>query len=286
MVDFGCTSPNVVIICLHCCINAKFFLFAGSDKVLLSTVHEDIFGRPSIVFTREVVVDETHFRESTNVFKSIVGIDANLLYSYPMSQPMPTGLHTRYEFDADLQTFKPRQSKSGSFENKVFSFFQRLRPDCRLESLCTTGTQKMIDFSNSDGLCGHCIIVFEAMGCFCHCCLCQEALRALTEEDVGGRTRRREMDGMRRQYIEEKGYIVVEMWECEWWEFYKTDVSVKEYLRGSFPYKRPLRQDQLLDKIKSGTIFGHSQCDIEVPEHLRENLANFPPLFKNTNVSR
>ena len=83
-----------------------------SDKYLLSKVREDIVGGLSIVFTRKVFVDETHTRMSTNVCKSIVGIDSSQLYFYSMSQLLPTGLHTRYEFDADLQRFKPRQSKS------------------------------------------------------------------------------------------------------------------------------------------------------------------------------
>ena len=55
---------------------------------------------------------------------------------------------------------------------------------------------------------------------------------------------------MRKEYIEEKGYTVVEMWKCAWSKPYKADVSVKKNLRDSVPYKYPLRQDQLLDKIK------------------------------------
>ena len=46
---------------------------------------------------------------------------------------------------------------------------------------------------------------------------------------------------MRKQYIKEKGYNVVEMWECEWWNLYETTACVKEHLGESFPYKRPLR---------------------------------------------
>ena len=34
---------------------------------------------PSIVFTRKAVVDETYIRNSSNVCKSIVGIDATQL---------------------------------------------------------------------------------------------------------------------------------------------------------------------------------------------------------------
>ena len=90
---------------------------------------------------------------------------------------------------------------------------------------------------------------------------------------------------MRKQYIKEKGYKVVGMWGCEWWNLYKT-TCVKEHLRESFPYKRPLREESLLEQIRSGKLFGYVQCDIEVPEELKEKFANFPPIFKNTNVVR
>ena len=38
--------------------------------------------------------------------------------------------------------------------------------------------------------------------------------------------------------------------------------------------------------IIDGGLFGYVQCDIEVPEHLRDYFSNFPPIFKNTAVSR
>ena len=123
------------------------------------------------------------------------------------------------------------------------------------------------------------------MGCFYHYCPCQEARPSLTEEDIERGNKKREMDQMRKQYIKEKGYNIVEMWECEWWNLYKT-TCVKEHLRESFLYKRPLSEESLLEEIRSGKLFGYVQCDIEVPEELKEKFANFPPIFKNTNVGR
>ena len=38
--------------------------------------------------------------------------------------------------------------------------------------------------------------------------------------------------------------------------------------------------------MRSGKLFGYVQCDIEVPEELKKKFANFPPIFKNTNVCR
>ena len=97
----------------------------------------------------------------------------------------------------------------------VMSYFQKQGPDCKIESFYTKGTQKKIDCFKADGFCAHCNTVSEAMGCFYVYCPCQEARLSLTEKDIEGGNKNREMNQMRMQYIKEKGYIVVEMWECE-----------------------------------------------------------------------
>ena len=162
----------------------------------------------------------------------------------------------------------------------VMSWFQRTRPDCKIESFYTTGRQKKNDCFSVDGLCSHCNTVFEAMGCFYHFCPCQELLSSLTEEDIKRGSRRRELDELRRSYIQEKGFTVIEMWECEWWRLHKTTSNVKLHIREIFPYRRSLTEQQLLEGIKKGSLFGYVQCDIEVPENLRVNFANLPPIFK------
>ena len=100
------------------------------------------------------------------------------------------------------------------------------------------------------------------------------------------REREREMDDMRREYIKEKGYKVEEMWECEWWESFKIDDKIKKHVRTGFPYKRPLSTGSLLAKIKDGSLFGYVQCDLVVPDELKSKFANFPPIFKNTEVEK
>ena len=108
-------------------------------------------GETSIVFTREAVVDEIFIGDSGKNCKSIVGIDASQLYPYSMCQPMPTGLYTRWEYDTESNRFKPQQNKSRNVENMVMSYFQRQRPDCKIESFYTTWTQKKIDCFKVDG---------------------------------------------------------------------------------------------------------------------------------------
>ena len=56
-------------------------------------------------------------------------------------------------------------------------------------------------------------------------------------------------------------------------------------MRESFPYKRPLREENLLEQV-SGKLFGYVQGGIEVPEELKKKFAICPPIFKNANVSR
>ena len=128
--NLGCSLPNLANNCLHKSTSAKFYPFTETDKNLLEKIREDMVGGPSIVFTRKAVVDETFIRNSENICKSIVGIDASQLYPYSLCQPMPTGLYTRWEYDTESNRFKPQQNKSRIFENMVMSYFQRQRPDC------------------------------------------------------------------------------------------------------------------------------------------------------------
>ena len=199
---------------------------------------------------------------------------------------MPTGLYTRWEYDSETKRFTARQNQSRSFENMVLSYFQQTRPDCKIESIVTTGRQKKIDCFSVDGICYHCNTVFEAMRCYYHYCPCQEARPSLTDSDVEKGIKRRQQDEMRKDYVQQKGYQLVEMWECEWWSLSKTDASVKSHLRENFPYKRTLSEEQLLQGIIDRQLFGYVQCDIDVPEHLRSYFSIFPPTFKNTVGSR
>ena len=112
MLKLGCTLPNLANICLHKSTNYKFYPFCESDKDLCEKIRENMAGGPSIIFTPKAVVDETYIRSSSNVSKSIVGIDASQLYPFSMCQDMPTGLYTRWEFDTEMQKLKARHNRT------------------------------------------------------------------------------------------------------------------------------------------------------------------------------
>ena len=47
-----------------------------------------------------------------------------------------------------------------------------------------------------------------------------------------------------------------------------------------------MSEEQLLQGIIDGRLFGYVQCEFEVPEHLQSYFSNFPPIFTNIVVSR
>ena len=78
------------------------------------------------------------------------------------------------------------------------SYFQRTRPDCKIESFYTTGRQKKIDRFSVDGFCFHCNTVFEAMGCFYQFCPCRDSRPSLTDANMKRGARKRELNELRR----------------------------------------------------------------------------------------
>ena len=144
MLKLGCTLPNLANNCLHKSTDSKFYPFTESDKDLLEKMREDMVGGPSIVFTREAVVDETFIRKSSDLCKSIVGIDASQLYPYSMCQQMLTGLYTQWGYNSETKRFTARQNKSRSFENMAMSYFQHSQPECKTESNVTTGRKRKL----------------------------------------------------------------------------------------------------------------------------------------------
>ena len=274
MLKLRCILQSLDNICWHKSTDAKFYPLTEGEKDLLEKIRD--VGGPSIVFTRKAIVHDFFIRKSTNICESIVGIDASQLYPYSMCQLMPTGLYTRWDIDSETNGFTPRQNKTRSFENMVMSYFQRTRSDFKIESFYTTSRQKKIDCFSVDGICFHCNTVFEAMVCFYHFCPRQDLRPSLTEADSKRGSKRRELDQLIWSYIQEKGFTVIEMWECEWWRLYKTTTNVKLHIRKKFPYRRSPTEHQLWEGTKKGNLFGYVQCDIEVPENLRANFANFP----------
>ena len=70
------------------------------------------------------------------------------------------------------------------------------------------------------------------------------------------------------------------MWECEWWNLYGTTTCVKEHLRESFPYKRPLREESLWNKKEAVNCLVMYNVTFKCLKSSRNKLLTFHPFSK------
>ena len=95
--------------------------------------------------------------------------------------------------------------------------------------------------------------------------------------------RNRERDGLQKQYIDEKSYFVVEMWQWFWWKLCKTALLVKEQIKNN----SHTNVFCVRTRNRTSAMFGCVKCDVNVPKHRsRERFANFAPISTNAIVCR
>lgn len=91
--------------------------------------------------------------------------------------------------------------------------------------------------------------------------------------------------------LREMGYLVIEKWECEWRREKAASAEIKRFVREHLELPTRISERngwELLDLVKSGYLFGMVECDIEVSmwdDELQQHFKDYPPIFKNTNIS-
>ena len=51
------------------------------------------------------------------------------------------------------------------------------------------------------------------------------------------------------------------------------------------PRRTKYTESELLEEILADDIFGVAECDVSLPDNLKHKYSQFPPVFKNVNVS-
>ena len=98
----------------------------------------------------------------------------------------------------------------------------------------------------------------------------------------------RDRDQQRVRDLQDKGYTVEIIWEKDWQALINQRPEIKVYLKQHRTYthfKKYLNQNQIIQYIQDGRLFGFVECDIEVPDHLKDYFSEMTPIFKNTEVS-
>ena len=132
------------------------------------------------------------------------------------------------------------------------------------------GEQRIGDFS-VDGYDESTRTVYEYHGCFWHKHFCHIGYDA----DVWSKTVERENS------VRELGYNVVSITSCEWMKMPES----KEWY--SLPRVEPetITMKDIIEDIINDRLFGFVKVDIHVPDELKSHFNEFPPIFKNAEIT-
>lgn len=76
------------------------------------------------------------------------------------------------------------------------------------------------------------------------------------------------------EYIRNKGYNVVERWECEWCRMKKTNRELQHFIatevRRTLDKVKIMSPERILSEVRHDRLFECVEVDIRVPEHLKE----------------
>lgn len=275
--------------------NVFFSLINEKHKDLHTLLRSQIVGGPSLVFRRYHEVGITKIRNGLKTVKSCTGYDANSLYLWALAQNMPTEFFNRWEKDTktgrftlkkqsiygessrewlEWESFKEQKHILHQFNGKEHSLGKR---HIRVDGWDGRGT------------------AYQFNGCAWHGHSCWKTKHLkhhpnnpnVTQEDLRAKTQEI------KDYLEseEVGVKVVEMWECQWEDEKRKHPNITKFIREKrLNWKSALTgsvsQDVIINKIRTGELFGLVQCDIDTPTHLREEFSELPPIFKNVKISR
>ena len=181
---------------------------------------------------------------------------------------MPMGWYTRRRAEKD---FRPESAQMYGQMAAEWLTWESERTGLSIHQI--NGREKRIGKHRVDGWCSETKTAYQFQGCFFHGCKCvREEVNSVNGKPmVELLAETRKTTAYLRHFVK-----VVELWECEWKEM-RRDPIVKRCLDAAFPRRRHARwtmtSQQILSDVRAGTVFGMIECDIRVPEELREHFA-------------
>ena len=288
----GISVPGLTLKYLFKTSRSTFCLYDTKNSDLHDLIKSNNVGGPSIIFhcyheAGATKLCENLYGEAAKTCQSIVGYDANALYLWCIMQDMPSGCYVRCR---EEDQFKPHQpdvwGKTASEWIDWVAHTNSLNIRHKYN-----GKEKRIGQQQLpvDGWCAQTNIVYQFHGCYWHGHGCMQE-KGVTQNDRNGKT----MEQLRAdtqknsRYIRQCGYQLIEMWECEWKKMKTENPALQQFLRKfrrPLDYKQTMNEQQILEAIQEGSLFGLVEWDIKVPEHLRTHFDEMTPIFKNTDVS-
>ena len=275
----GISLPGISLKYAMKTTDAKFALYGEKFKWLHSELREGVVGGPSIIFTRYHEKDVTKIRGSAPC-EGVTGVDANSLYLWAWAQDFPCG-----DFEVRLGpkfALEKRTNKGFSQASIRWLDIEAQTRKIHITHILNSEAGEVRIGSSRyrvDGFCAEQNLCFEYNGCLYHACeKCNEhrmddlhPYYPMTFAQVRERTR------SKVRYLEHLGYTVVTKWECDF---------NREHPPPRTHDKKTMSEQDILNKVRTGELFGLVKVDIFTPDHLKDRLDEFPAIFKNCEVGR
>ena len=248
-----------------------FTVFNRTNSDLHELVKDNIVGGPAIIFHRYHEKNVTRIRGGSEPCRSIVGYDANALYLWALMQDMPTGWYVRRR---EENGFRPQQAQPYGQMAVQWLTWEAAKNGCTIRHQ-VNGREKRIGKLPVDGWCAETRTAYQFHGCYFHGCTnCYEPQETNT---LNGKTMATLLKDTKKNTAYLRRHVhVVEMWECEWKR--ERDPPPRQ--------KWKMTSHSIIAAVIDGTLFGMVECDVRVPDNLREYFADMQPIFKNTTVTR
>ena len=271
-----------------------YVLFSEADKDVHELVRSNLVGGPSIIFHRHHKSGSTRIREmeygtASKVCRHILGVDANSLYLKCMGEDHCTGY---YVVRRRENRYHPEQSQQVSRAAAEWLRFRAITDNVNILHQYNHGEVSLGQARvRVDGLVPELKRVYQFHGCYWHGHFCHLTTSTITTESGRNLMRERCANTTRTtMYLKCLGYEVVEEHECNWVKIKKRDKRALE-TRSIWSIPKPdtkikVTQNEIIEGVKKGSIFGLVCVDIETPEELKDHFSEMTPIFKNTLVSR
>ena len=265
-------------------------------KKINELFRENVIGGLVNCYSRHATTDSTaqypdRARKTKNGsdIKTICFLDFNSMYLKCQDQPMPTGpgLLWQRKNETGNQWTKNVMTDGHSFKAQQWlSFMQHNDPflknkkgKARIECKFFRGekivfksekaTWTVDGFANTD----HGVKFYEFLGCHYHpgCPKCKPDERDEFFFDV------------KVEYLRKFG-IVEYIYECQW-DVMLSKISNRRTKSLPHVLEKNHSEEEILESICNGRLFGFIVCDISTPENLIEEYKNFPPIIKRLTIT-
>lgn len=275
----------------------NFILLDGETNQLF---RNNLFGGLAVITTRYAEVGITKIKEHIygnegELCELIQSLDANLLYTGCLGQDMFTG---PYVIRCEEDGFRPRIANKGSFTIQFLQFTATKNNEHIRHALSEGGEYStFIDghLAYADGFIEANEkrpqpLWIEINTCGTHGCpKCFRDRCAVSS--LNGKTYDQiyEESENRLQKIRRK-YQVKVYWECDLKQYYRESDEFRHFcnnisLAGPRISRRRMTEDDILDEISTGALFGAVLCSVSVPKSKRAEFDQFPPIICRKTVS-